>query len=247
MMPMFPPTHRRVLQALLLAATVALTALAEARPALADDVLENSPVLRRALLYRASRHEIGGFFNATLGDPFTRNLLPGVRYDFHLLEWLSIGADGMFGIATGTDAATQVTAKVRITNDQFVMEPSSIRYLMGGHVQASPLVGKFVAFGSLPIQFDLHATLFFGLAGLSGGPTIDAAQGAFSIAPGVGGGFRLFISRAIAINVDLADVYMKRTLALTRFGKAPDPAFSGNMLFSAGVSVFLPPKLKRAD
>ena len=230
---------------LLLAVLSATTAFAPA--ALADDVLENSPVLRRSLQYRAGRQELGVVFNATLGDPYTRNLLPGVRYGYHILEWLSVGADFMYGIPLTTSTADQIATKVRIANSNFIMEPSSISYMATAHVQAAPLVGKFVAFGSLPIQFDLHATLSFGIAGLTGGPTIDAAQKSISIAPGIGGGFRLFFSKAIALNVDLADVYMKRTLAVSRFGTAQDPVYGSNLLFSAGLSFFLPPNLKRAD
>ena len=132
-------------------------------------------------------------------------------------------------------------------SSDLAMEPSSISYMATAHVQAAPLVGKFVAFGSLPIQFDLHATLSFGIAGLTGGPAINTAQTSATIAPGIGGGFRLFFSKFLALNVDLADVYMKRTLAVTRFGQAPDPIFSSNLLFSGGISFFLPPNLKRAD
>ncbi len=225
-----------------LSATTALVPLAHA-----DDVLENAPVMRRALQYRAGRQELGLIFNATLGDPYTRNLLPGIRYDYHILEWLAVGADLMYGIPVVTGTSDQVATKVRVSNPAFIMEPSSISYMANAHVQASPLVGKFVAFGSLPIQFDLHATLSFGIAGLTGGPTISAAQSGTTIAPGIGGGFRLFFSRFLALNIDLADVYMKRTLAVTRFGQAQDPVFASNLLFSGGISFFLPPNLRRAD
>ncbi len=228
-----------------LAVLSALTAFAPA--ALADDVLENTPVVRRALQYRAGRQELGVIFNATLGDPYTRNLLPGVRYDYHPLEWLSVGGDFMYGIPVNTAASDQIASKVRVLNSNFIMEQSSISYMATAHVQAAPLVGKFVAFGSLPIQFDLHATLSFGIAGLAGDTSIAAVQKNFSIAPGIGGGFRLFFSNSVALSVDLADVYLKRTLAVTRFGQAPDPVYASNLLFSAGLSFFLPPNLKRAD
>ena len=247
---MMQPVHtfaRKLLPLLGLLLAVLSTTTALTPVARADDVLENSPVVRRSLQYRAGRQELGVIFNATLGDPYTRNLLPGIRYDYHILEWLSVGADLMYGIPIVTSTADQVAAKVHVSNANFIMEPSSISYMATAHVQASPLVGKFVAFGSLPIQFDVHATLSFGLAGLTGGPTIDAAQKNSTIAPGIGGGFRLFFSKVLALNVDLADVYMKRTLSVTRFGQAQDPVFGGNLLFSAGLSFFLPPNLKRAD
>ncbi len=245
---MMQPCHvRKLLPLFGLALAVLATAASFMPAALADDVLENTPVVRRALQYRTGRQELGVVFNATLGDPYTRNLLPGLRYDYHLLEWLSVGADVMYGIPVVTSTANQIRDKVHVSNANFVMEPSSISYMATAHIQAAPLVGKFVAFGSLPIQFDLHATLSFGIAGLTGGSAIDTVQGNVSIAPGIGGGFRLFFSRLVALNVDLADVYMKRTLAVTRFGQAQDPVFGGNLLFSAGLSFFLPPNLKRAD
>lgn len=238
---------RKLLPLFGLACAVLVASTALMTDAHADDVLENTPVVRRALQYRAGRQELGVIFNATLGDPYTRNLLPGVRYDYHILEWLSVGADLMYGIPVVTNTANQISDKVHVSNANFIMEPSSINYMATAHVQAAPLVGKFVAFGSLPIQFDLHATLSFGIAGLTGGPAIDAAQKSSTIAPGIGGGFRLFFSKVVALNVDLADVYMKRTLTVTRFGQAQDPVFGGNLLFSAGLSFFLPPSLKRAD
>ena len=231
-----------------LAKTLAVLAvLATAVPAFADDVLENSPVTRRALQYRASRHELSAMFNMTLGDAYTHNWMPGLRYNYHILEWLAVGADVMLGISSPTDTFTQVQTKVKSLNDQFVMETSSLSYLASAHVQASPFVGKFVAFGVLPVQFDLHATLSIGVAGLTGGTAIDAKEGTYSLAPGVGGGFGVFFTKAIALNLELTEVFIKRTLAVTRFGQAPDPVFDGNMFFSAGLSFYLPPDLKRAD
>ena len=56
-----------------------------------------------------------------------------------------------------------------------------------------------------------------------------------------------FPDKAIALNLELTEVFIKRTLAVTRFGQAPDPVFDGNMFFSAGLSFYLPPDLKRAD
>ena len=233
-------------------ALVVLCATASFAPtAYADDVLENTPVMRRALQYRAGRHELGVVFNATLGDPYTRNMLPGLRYDYHMMEWLSFGADLMYGVPVTTSTAQQIAAKTVPSSGNhdtvFTMEQSYISYMASVHAQAAPLVGKFVAFGSLPIQFDLHATLSVGLAGLAGGPQIEVKQGSYSLAPGIGGGFRLLFSQVVGLTVDLTDVYVKRTLALTRDNAAPSPIFEGNLLFSAGVSFFLPPVLKRAD
>ena len=75
--------HRCLVNGLLTLAVVCSAATVSLPvTAVAEEVLEDSPVVRRQLQYRASRHEIGGLVASTLGDIYVRNLLPGVRYDW---------------------------------------------------------------------------------------------------------------------------------------------------------------------
>lgn len=226
---------------------VALLGVFAAAPAFAasdDDVLANSPVVRRNLQYRGGRHEITLLFGSSLGDPFVRNVMPGIRYNLHIFDWLGLGIDLQKGIAYQTSMADQIQSKVEKNNPLFTMEGSRINYLATAHLGVAPLTGKFMAFGSLPLAFDVHFNLLFGIAGVGGTLAIPDA---ISLAPGVGGGVRIFFSRIVAATFDLSDMFINRTLAVDRNGQPPPPQYSANLLFTAGLSLILPPDLKRAD
>lgn len=233
-------TKLRLLTAFLACLTLLGTATAHA-----DDVLEGSPVVRRNLQFRASRHEIGAVFGTTLGDPYVRNLLPGVRYDLHLRDWIAVGADLLVGIPVQTSFSGDVENKVlKFSNETFEMETTYLRYLAQARIEVAPLIGKFMAFSSLPVQFDAHVQLTAGLAGVSGTAHIPSSN---SLAPGVGGGVRVFVSRVLALTAEINDVFISRTLAVDRNSKAPTPQFIGHPIFTAGLSFFVPPDLKRAE
>ncbi len=236
----------------LLALAVALVCVAPlvvATPAQADDVLEGSPVVRRNTQYRAGRQEIGVLFGSTLGDPYVRNLLPGARYDLHLTDWLAVGADLAVGIPVDTAAAKTISTLVSKHNESFSMETSRVAALAGLRVSVAPLVGKFMLLDSLPMNYDFHVNLSVGLAWTPG--IASSGQGSppptFSLAPGVGGGGRLFLSRVLAITLDLNDVFIQRVLSVDRNNQPPGAAYMDHLVVMAGVSFFIPPELKRAD
>lgn len=237
------PSHGGVFARIALVCLAVFTAMAPTA-ANADDVLANAPVVRRNLLFRQSRHEVAAVFGATLGDPYVRNLLPGVRYDFHLKDWLSVGADVMVGLPVDTVTTKTVEDKVTKTNESFVMEATHLRLMTGAHVSVAPLVGKFMAFGSLPVNFDFHANLFLGMASVSGTANIAPKT---SLAPGIGGGVRVFVSRLMAITIDMNEVFVDRVLAADRNSKSPNPTFQDNLVITGGLSFFMPPDLDRAD
>lgn len=224
-------------------------ALLAAVPAQADDVLEGTPVVRRNSLYRAGRQEIGVVFGTSLGDPFVRNLLPGAHYDAHLTDWLAIGADLLVGIGLDTGMKTEVTTKVGKHNETFDMQTSRLALMAGGHASVAPMSGKFMLLASLPLHWDLHVNLG---AGVASTPGITASSGGkapptFSVAPWVGGGWRIFLSRVLAVTADLNSWSISRTLSVDRNNQPPGAAFAGQLVFTAGVSFFVPPDLKRAE
>lgn len=236
-------TARHILR-LLLPALVGGVGVAWTSPVRADDVLDGSPVVRRNMQYRAGRHELTGVFGASMADPYVRTILPGVRYDMHLRDWVAVGGEILIGLGTPSSAYETIERKVTVVNPNFVMEATNIRLLAAGHASLAPLVGKFVAFGSLPINFDAHINLSLGLASVAGTPNIPAKQ---SVAPGIGGGIRVFLTTVLALTFDIDEVFVERSLAVNRDGKAPGVQFEGNTLFRAGLSFFVPPTLERAD
>lgn len=218
-------------------------------PAAADDVLEGSPVVRRNTQYRAGRQEIGVLFGSTLGDPYVRNLLPGARYDLHLTDWLAVGADLLVGIPVRTAAANTIEKLVTSHNDSFAMEVSRIATVVDVHASVAPLIGKFMLLDSLPMNYDFHVNMSFGVAWTPGieSTGLGAPPPTVSIAPGVGFGGRLFVTRVLAVTLDVSHVFINRVLSVDRNNQPPGPAYVDNLMVLGGVSFFVPPELRRAD
>lgn len=231
------------------AAVAAIAVLLGATAAYADDVLEGTAVVRRNSLYRAGRQEIGATFGMSLGDPYVRNLLPGARYDFHLTDWIALGAQLMVGVPIDTAMKAQIADKVSKHNETFTMETSRLGLIIGPQASVAPLSGKFMVLGFLPAQFDFHVNLGAGIASTPGIVTTAAGSPppSIGVAPWVGAGGRLFLSRVIALTVDLNNFFVKRTLSVDRNGQPPGAAYAGQLVFTGGVSFFVPPDLKRAD
>ncbi len=229
----------------LLAVAVCVSSWVAAPAHADDDVLAGSPVVRRNLMYRAARHELAGVLGMTVGDPYVRNVLPGARYDYHLFDWLSVGGRLLVGIPVTTATYDEVDAKVTANNDTFAMEASSLRLLGMGHVSVSPLVGKMLAWSKVPIQFDVHVDLMAGFASV--GSTGDALTTGAGLSLGAAGGLRVFISRVVAVTVDLQAVSTNRALSVNRDSKETGKKTRFNTITSVGVSFFMPPKLKRDE
>ncbi len=210
-----------------------------------DDVLANSPVVRRQLMPRAGRHEVAGLFGLSVGDPYVRNLLPGVRYDWHLFDWLAVGGRLQFGIPLETAMFEEIDTKVARNNETFEMEASSLRFIGLAHASVSPLVGKLLTFSSLPVNFDLHFDLSIGIVGTgSTGTNLDTGAG---ISFGAGGGVRIFLSRVLALTFDLQAITADRPLSVNRDSKEVGAKTRFNTIFDVGLSFFMPPKLSRGD
>lgn len=237
---------RRVLRVLAVAVGLACWLPAAA---FGDDVLEGSPVVRRNALYRAGRQEIGVVFGSSLGDPYVRNLLPGARYDIHLADWMSVGADLLAGIGVRTAASKEIEAKVTKHNETFSMETSRLALIVGGHASVTPVAGKFMLIGYLPLHYDAHINLGAGIASTPGvtGSSGGTPPPTIGVAPWIGGGIRVFFSRVLAVTVDLNEMFVKRTLSVDRNSQPPGASYQGQLIFTGGVSFFVPPDLRHAD
>ncbi len=211
----------------------------------AEDVLEGNPVVRRQLQYRASRHEIGALGASTLGDIYMRNVLPGMRYDWHLFEWLSIGTRLHLGVPLPTATFEQIEAKVSANNETFDMEASHLRFVGLGHVSVSPLVGKMLLYGENAADFDLHFDLMAGMVNVgSSGKNLKAG---WTTAFGLGGGIRVFLSKVVALTFDIQTIAVDRALSVNRDNKAAGAKARFNPLISVGLSMLLPTKLTRGQ
>ena len=241
------PTFRawlRAPQALVLSLVVVACSFSPSSAWADEDVLAGSPVVRKNLMYRAARHEVSGMIGMSLADPYVRNVLPGARYDYHLFDWLSVGGRLQVGIPVRTNLYDEIDTKVTANNDTFAMEASTLRFVTVAHVSVSPLVGKLLAGGSFPIQFDVHLDLMGGVVGV--GSTGDDLPTGVGLALGAAGGVRVFLSRVLALNIELQALSSDRAMSVNRDSKETGRKTRFSTIFNVGVSFFMPPILRRA-
>ena len=187
-------------------------------PALADD-----PAARRAMRgtpaslppVTAQMFRIGGrteaqpMFQFSIGDPFYRSVLLGLRVEHHLDERWSLATHVMGG-------ASLLSAPIDVCTDsscgspeagQLRSTPGDIRLMTGVEVGWAPIYGKLSVAGEKTIHFDAY---------LSAGPELlleriapDAVSGTASrwaLGGRVGIGERVFFSNNFLVRVGASEV-----------------------------------------
>jgi outer membrane beta-barrel protein len=185
--------------------------------------LANDPAVRIAMHgtpaslppVTAQMFRIGGrleaqpMFQFSIGDPFFRSVLLGIRLEQHLDERWSLAAHALGGaslvsapidVCTDSSCGTPEAGQLRST-------PGDIRMMTGVEASWSPLYGKLSLAGEKTIHFDAY---------LSAGPEIlleriapDAASGAVSrwaLGGRVGIGERIFFSNNFLVRLGASEV-----------------------------------------
>jgi len=117
------------------------------------------------------------------------------------------------------DGVQDTNCGVELTNP-----PDPLQNAFFGNVVWSPLYGKFSIFSKKIFHFDFYFTAGAGLF-----DNEDSNRFAFN----VGGGWKVFLNDWAAFKVDVRDIVVREG--------APFNHVVNNMLFSLGVSFFLPP------
>jgi outer membrane beta-barrel protein len=211
--------------------TGAATPTPTATPAAAPDVvavnelpaLSNDPAVRLAMRgtpaslppVTAQMFRIGGrleaqpMFQFSIGDPFFRSILLGLRVEQHLDERWSVAAHALGGsslisapidVCTGSSCNSPQAGQLRST-------PGDIRLMSGVEVGWAPIYGKLSLAGEKTIHFDAY---------LSAGPEIlleriapDAVSGVAShwaLGGRVGIGERVFFSDNFLLRLGASEV-----------------------------------------
>jgi outer membrane beta-barrel protein len=208
-------------------------------------VLADAPSVRRQNLLRKSRHEITPSFGVTMGDTFTRSFLFQVGYQYHVLDWLGIGAE--FGYAASMKTALTEGIEREVARDpewqaanpgqSYEMPRTGLQMLALAKASFTPLSGKLVLFRKFLGYVDMHVDVGGGMAKVQG---LGKAEGATTFAVLVGGGFRFFPTRMLSVNLDVRDYMVPRKLNQPSNGKPAESKLTQNALFLLGVSFFLP-------
>jgi outer membrane beta-barrel protein len=171
---------RKPIVALLLSVVVAAPAFAESR-----NMLDGQASVRHRRELRSGRLELGPMLGFTFLEPYRHTLVGGVKANYHLSDWLSIGAVGVFGVVnlkTGLTNEIADSEQALINSEDcggdeecggipdedgvdWQDAQNSLKFAASIRATVTPLAGKLALFKSVFAPFDLY---FFGGLGVLG-------------------------------------------------------------------------------
>ncbi len=201
---------------------------------------------------RYHRIELSPYWSFSLNDQFVSHPGPGLAANYYISNVLAIGVNGTYygGLNVDSDFNFQNRRAARIG------VPIN-EYLLTGNLNFTyvPVYGKFAGFGEFIFQYDAYLTGGLGALFSRPIPVIDPDNRAFKYKPfldfNVGVGLRIFITRWLAVNLEVRDyIYNEHlenlTVAPTQQQQQDEGTWYGehritnDIQAQLGVSIFLP-------
>jgi outer membrane beta-barrel protein len=212
-------------------------------------MLERGPAVRRKLLFRSTRLELGLEPTIALDEPFVRDVGPALKVAYHLTNELSLGAFvGLNILQLETNLRKNIQAELQTSDPDSLDEISFTRTAWFADIEFSfvPLFGKFTLLNDLILNWDIHLLGGVGAVrtvavGAVANAQLDDTLTAINVAPMIGFGARIFLSDALSLNIGLRN-YLYPSSPISR-GNA-DLEFSNHLIGSIGVGLFLPGEVK---
>jgi len=195
--------------------------------------LEGQPAVRRRLLLRDNRFELGPQFGFAINRPFYHAILLGVKAEYHFSDWIAVGATfgyapNPLNIKTGLtdnilgqlpDTYDPSTATQLVPSKAMAENPMlRLNMLLGAQASITPFFGKMALFSKLFLNYDFYGFLGFGAAMYSDkcgscsyvdgtGTTIDYSNPTAGFKPGLtfGAGLHFFFNNWVALNAEIRD------------------------------------------
>ncbi|MCA9671099.1 MAG: outer membrane beta-barrel domain-containing protein [Myxococcales bacterium] len=213
----------RLLAAALLIVIATSDALAEQQsgPRERKSPLENAPAIRHRYELRDGRFELGPSFHVSLNRSLRNAVLFGARLQYHINDFLSVGADVAFGVSWDAVLATELEDRYNagapipagLSYQDLKNRFSEMQLIGDVRLTFTPFAGKMAMFGKLFFAYDFYVFAGFGF-GLtknksgfaSADDDVNATNSGFN--PGVawGIGFKLFFTNFFAVGFEFRDV-----------------------------------------
>jgi outer membrane beta-barrel protein len=214
---------------------------------------------------RNRRFEINPSVNVALNDPFVSHTGFGLTMNYWISNVLSVGLTGVFfqGLNSVSEVNYNVGRSTRLAvpiNEYQVAAALNFSYV--------PLYGKFSMFNRFIFHWDMYLTAGVGIMRSRPIPAIDPEVRTFdwntAIMFDAGIGFRVFLSRSVAITLELRNFIYPELLENTRTNFRESGTVNGrvsttcadcrrnpanwtssnvltdNVMLSAGLTFFLP-------
>lgn len=171
---------------------------------------------------KQARHELtaqGGYY---VSDALDGTFVVGAAYTYHITE--DVGVEASFGYSR---VHSTIAQKLEMDRGVTILPKQDRVYLVFTDLVWSPLHGKLRFFADRILHFDIY--------GAAGVGVIDNAT-SFGAAGQLGVGIRFWLSPSWALRFDVRDqLYRQQILTSNQFVQ--------DFSLTAGISVFLPPKL----
>lgn len=214
---------------------------------------------------RNRRFEINPSVNVALNDPFVSHTGIGLTMNYWISNVLSVGLTGVF--FQGLNSVSDVNYNVG-RSTQLAVPINEYQLAAALNFSYVPLYGKFSMFNRFIFHWDMYLTAGVGIMRSRPIPAIDPEVRTFdwntAIMFDAGIGFRVFVSRSVAITLELRNFIYPELLENTRTnfresavvnGRASTTcadcrrnpanwtssnALTDNVMLSAGLTFFLP-------
>jgi outer membrane beta-barrel protein len=198
------------------------TALAERK-----SPLEGQPAIRHRYEMRKGRFELGPAFGFTINRSLRHAILFGAKLQYHLNDWLSLGADFGYGIGIDSGLTTELKNQCGTSCIGSASDPSqnddvkawdehqnrfsNIQLAGDIRVNFTPVAGKMGIFSKLFIGYDFYIFGGLGLAMLSNkadniSADVDGVSQGFRVGPAFGIGMHLFFTKFFSMGVEIKDI-----------------------------------------
>ena len=193
---------RIVLAVALVASTLTVggvsTSTAKAQDVQITGPRAGAPAGPRGRIYREGRFQVQPFAAFTLQDEFSRTLLAGAQLQFHLTDWLGIGAWGGYGVLSlDTGLTDEVEALGQTTERNELSLPSRanfseqigrIQWVAAAQLIFIPLRGKLSLFQKLFVDTDFYIAAGPAFVGVEERADVDNAGAVGCLDGPMGGG-----------------------------------------------------------
>ena len=174
--------------------------------------LDGAPAIRHKYEVRKGRFEVGPSFAFSLNRAFMHALLLGLKAEYHINDYLSVGADIGFGLNFQTGLAGELHDTYPDDSDEWKAIKSRLsRLTVAGDVRGvfTPFAGKMGIFSAAFIGYDVY--FFAGVAlAMTGNDTdednVDETNERFTAGFAWGVGAHFFINHWVSIGLELKDL-----------------------------------------
>lgn len=229
-----------------LAAAIAVFICVGSTVALAESFdMSKAPEVKRGIRWRAQRSEISVVIGPTVEDPYFKNLVFSLGYNYHINNWLAVGLSAGYTLPIKTKLAKEIEAERTTPGNSYSIPATYLGFVGDLHMEISPIYGKSMVANAGVLAYDFHILL--GAAFMQVLWNEDAkdrvkinTDGEFAVAPMWGAGTRLFINRMFAITVDVKDYFAKMHTHGNSDYDVPKKSWEHNIAVMVGFSIFLP-------